>query len=349
MAENSAIEWTDHTFNAIIGCTKVSPGCKFCYAERDMSLRLNRVAWGPDGTRVLTSDANWKDPIKWNKEAGQNGIRYRVFTASLSDVFENWDGPILNHKGQQLYMPHITGGQFVVRQESHDSNVCRPVTMNDVRQRLFDLIDHTPNLDWLVLTKRPENILRMWPDRGYQGFMSMWVESKDVRINGKHMAHRPNVMIGTSVENQQYANERIPHLLACKDLARGTFLSAKPLLGPIEFSNMSQRSDWKERLGKKSLDGINWVIVGGESGPSARPMNPDWARSIRDQCEATGVAFMFKQWGEWAPCSMTNHITTYINADTHAFDEESQVYRIGKKQAGRLLDGVQHDGFPQCL
>lgn len=348
MAENSKIEWTDHTFNAIIGCTKVSPGCQFCYAERDMDLRLNRAAWGPDGTRTLTADANWKLPIAWNRMAGQNGERYRVFTASLSDVFEDWGGPIHNHKGEQLYMPHIPGGQFLVRQESHDSRLGRPVNMNDVRARLFNIIDNTPNLDWLVLTKRPENIRKMWPEKFLMsgGF------------TGLHKDKRPNVMLGTSVENQKYANERIPHLLDCKDLARGIFLSAEPLLGPIDLRKVKTHEGHDDVLFVGNEGGheyagsprnfIDWVIVGGESGPDARPMRPDWASSIRDQCQAADVAFMFKQWGEWAPYDKSNH-GKFQNADTHAFDEESVVYRVGKKQAGRLLDEVQHDGFPRCL
>lgn len=305
MAENSKIEWTDHTFNPWMGCTKVSPACKNCYAERDFDHRYGKVQWGPSGTRVLTTDANWKKPLKWDREAKEAGQRKRVFCASLADVFEDWQGAILGSSGARKAVwpdgsivlgdcsesygpPHIPGG---VR--SHW------MTMNDVRYRLFKLIDATPNLDWLLLTKRPENALQMWVGE-----------------------IRKNVWLGTSVENQEWADRRLPHLHQAKrsGLVATTFISAEPLVGSIMLQG---------DLGGKTYNhlghgGIDWVITGGESGPDARPADPAWFQSLRDQCQSAGVPFHFKQWGEF----------------------DSKQVRVGKKHAGRLLDGITHDGLP---
>ncbi|XZE43794.1 phage Gp37/Gp68 family protein [Pirellulaceae bacterium SH467] len=297
MAENSKIEWTDHTFNPWLGCTKVSPACKFCYAERDMDHRYGKVKWGDKGTRIITSEENWRKPLRWNREAGEKGIRYRVFCASLADVFEDWKGPIHNHRGEQI-----------------DS------TMDDIRRDLFELIDATPNLDWLLLTKRPERIRAKWHPFN-------WQTPSDV-------PHRPNVWLGTSVESSSCLS-RVDTLKASGGLAPVLFLSCEPLLGALPT------------LGEH-IDGIDWVIAGGESGPEARPSNPDWFRSIRDQCEMHGVPFHFKQWGEWAPYGDLTY-DRCKSVDTHAFDEEACVSRVGKHAAGRLLDGQLHNTFPKRI
>jgi len=276
MAENSKIEWTDHTFNPWMGCTKVSPACKNCYAERDMDHRYGKVQWGPNGTRVKTSVDNWRKPLRWNRDAQEKGVRYRVFCASLADVFEDWDGPMLTHTGEQYEL-----------------------TMAGVRRELFQLIDNTPNLDWLLLTKRPENITELW-------------------VGGT----RSNVWLGTSIENQEWADKRLPHLHHVKrqGFVNTTFVSAEPLVGPIMLKGEQDGLTYNH-LGRM---GIDWVITGGESGPDARPCKPEWFQSLRDQCVAAGTAFHFKQWGE--------------------FDAEEK--RVGKKNAGRLLDGRTHDGLP---
>lgn len=150
MGETTKIQWTDHTFNPWIGCARVAPGCVNCYAEADMDRRRGRVKWGPHGTRSRTSDDYWHEPAKWNKQAEASGIRQRVFCASLADVFEDWGiEPILDHRGEVIIGP----------------DGLRRITMTDLRRDLFALIDQTPWLDWLLLTKRPENIIKMWPSR----------------------------------------------------------------------------------------------------------------------------------------------------------------------------------------
>ena len=322
MAENSNIEWTDHTFNPVIGCTKVSPGCKNCYAERDWDRRRHVVAWGPGGTRVKTSEAYWKKPLKWNREAA--GVRPRVFCASLADIFEDWWGPIHDHHGEVIC--HVEDG-------------C-PIGMEDVRRDLFRLIDETPNLDWLLLTKRPENIREMWP-----------------RVHGSGLFSRPNVWLGVSIESQEFVGSRLCHLHDAKrnELVETTFVSAEPLLGRVVLQGKLDGMV-HNHLGE---GGIDWVIAGGESGSGARPSHPDWFRGLRDQCRAAGVAFLFKQWGEYAPVSLRDAKNSSIlldiegkqwrscnDADYPTSPYPTYMHRVGKKAAGRQLDGVEFSEFP---
>lgn len=221
MGENSKIEWTDHTFNPWIGCQKVSAGCDNCYAEAMMDHRYGRVKWGPHGERKRTSTANWRKPRQWAKAA--NGTRPRVFCASLADVFDN-------------QVP------------------------TEWRSDLFDLIAGTPELDWLLLTKRPEQLQRMFPT-------GLWA----------------NVWLGTTCEDQAAYDRRWP-LLAAMTNVPVRFVSYEPAIGPLYV--------W----GKP-----DWIICGGESGPNRRTMEPVWARTARDECAASGIAFFMKQMTGKAP------------------------------------------------
>lgn len=332
MAETK-IEWTHQrnpdgtvtpgfTFNPWAGCQKVSPGCKHCYAETLMDTRYGKVKWGPDGTRVRTSDANWRKPLAWNRQAEKEGRRLRVFCASLADVFED-------------------------REE-----------VAPWRADLFKLIEKTLMLDWLLLTKRPENIepmLRAITTPG--GTLDAW------RLLGT--GYYSNVWLGTSVENQEAADERIPKLLAAP--AKVRFLSCEPLLGPVDLSwYVAPQFAADDPRHEPWRNGIEWVIVGGESGPQARPMHPDWVRTIRDDCQGTGVPFFFKQWGEWGdPISITQ--TGQARAGWYEMPPEGvkqhefsgpmvgdvelralrpTVYRVGKAAAGRLLDGREWNETP---
>ncbi len=300
MAENSAISWTDHTFNGHIGCQKVHAGCTNCYAE-SFAKRTAKAKWGADGTRVKTSDDNWRKPLKWNRDAEKAGERKRVFCSSLADVFEDWKGPVLDHHGLQLYT--INGDEFFTEGEYPE---CRPVTLQDIRMKLFKLIDATPWLDWLLLTKRPENVMSMWPQCGFANAV----------VPGTLGRYRyfENIWLGTSMSDQPTANKWTLALLKNRALVPILFASCEPLLGPIAFDRIEiMHGDPSDTSWFMSLDNaltgwhahkqggwtdekkLDWVIVGGESGGKHRPMDLAWACSLRDQCAAAGVPFFFKQ------------------------------------------------------
>jgi len=233
MSANSGIAWTDNTFNPWWGCTKVSPGCDNCYAER-MARRFY-VRWGSGEPRMFFGAEHWRQPLRWNARAAREGRRIRVFCASMADVFDN--------------------------------EVSRSQEVSDgARARLWALIRDTPNLDWQILTKRIGNVPSMlpadWSARNY-----------------------PHVWLGITVVTQEEAERDIPRLLAIP--ARVRWLSVEPQLESMYLRDLGLRC-------------IDWVIVGGESGPKARPFNLNWARSLRSQCKAEGVAFFMKQLGSVA-------------------------------------------------
>lgn len=351
MGANSQIEWTHHTFNPWIGCTKVAPGCANCYAERDQDFRHSRVKWGPQGTRSRTSDAYWKQPIAWNREAEQLGQRRRVFCASLADVFEDWQGPISAKNGLVLHRGEAWGRKagYIALKERIGKSVA---TMNDLRSDLFALIDSTPWLDWLLLTKRPENIVEMWPNRFVTG------------PGGRgEVRNRVNVWLGASASDQETFIDSCNGLRKTAGLAQCQFLSLEPLLGPIDFRGaLWHDSDYA------ASRFIDWIIVGGESGPNARPMHPGCVETVRNQCQAAAIPFFFKQWGEWLPLGETGiydlmrgeqyEQTGVLNSGKHgsqvtreACDAEQDLpmlmYRVGKKKAGRLLDGREWNELPE--
>lgn len=296
--KDSKIEWTDHTFNTHRGCTKVSAGCANCYAET-LSGRNPAVLgiWGPNGTRVVAAESAWREPLKWNREAVEAGERHRVFCASLADVFEDWKGPMLNSHGDELFSDRIGGwSDRVGDKDGHRLKL----TMQDVRTRLYKLIDATPNLDWLLLTKRPENIRRMMPlfrSPGEKRVVESWPRNK-------------NVWLGTSIENRSVLH-RIDALRSNPAVVR--FLSIEPLL---------------EDLGTIDLTGIHWVIVGGESGRGARPCDLAWIRSIRDQCRAAGVPVFVKQLG-------ANPSATLAESGTDPGDDDNiERLKLSDKKGG---------------
>lgn len=291
MSENSKIEWTDHTFSPWWGCVEVSPACDNCYA-RTWAKRTGHNVWGKEAPRRFFSDKHWREPESWNLKAAKEGVRRRVFCGSMCDVMED-------------------------RRD-----------LDEYRDRLYDLIDRTQWLDWLLLTKRPQNFRRLFP--------SAWIADP-----------RPNVWTMTTVEAPEYA-WRIDALRDTPAVMRG--LSMEPLVAGFN---------------KLDLSGIGFVIVGGESGPGARPMHPDWARDIRDQCASAGVAFFFKQWGEWQNGSglkpqndrvlcndgmllgMDLSDASYEVRTNWANYRSTVVSRVGKKEAGRLLDGREHNEMPE--
>lgn len=272
MAENSRIEWTDHTFNPWWGCTKVSPACDNCYAEA-WARRTGHSVWGAKSERRFLSDFYWKQPLRWNREAKKRGVRERVFCASMADVFE-WRADL-----------------------------------STWRNRLWDLIEQTPNLDWLLLTKRPHLVARLnpWGDD--------WPE---------------NVWLGATLESQRFVKKRLHHLVDAP--AKIHFLSCEPMRSQIDLSPF---------LSEGALD---WVIAGGESGANARPAEPNWFRDLRDQCTSHSVAFHFKQWGEWAPLAAVQDERRPNCVDMDTWSEA--LGRFGKKRSGRELDGREWNEFP---
>jgi protein gp37 len=311
MGENSKIEWTDHTFNAWWGCTKVSAGCDHCYAER-LDGRFGGEHWGHGAPRKVMSDAYWRQPLKWDRDAAASGERRRVFAGSMCDVFDN----------------EAPAGQFL---------------------RLMDVIYRTPNLDWLLLTKRPSRIIPAlkWAHGEY--LTAVWHHLDVYRFLYKWLSGTPpnNVWIGTSCENQATADTRIPALINAPAALR--FLSLEPLLGPIDIRPwlLYDQKDSTERV-KERQRAISLVIVGGESGPGARPMHPDWARSLRDQCTDADVPFFFKQWGHWAPENGDNfQKSVSFEKWSSARSFGPSMAPVGKRAAGRLLDGRTWDGFPE--
>lgn len=353
MGETTKIEWCDHTFNPWRGCTKIAAGCEHCYAATFAAHNPGTLGeWGDRGTRVVASESMWSQPLKWNAAAERDGVRRRVFCASLADVFEDWDGQVKTHNGLWAIHNRRFG-------EETDFGCARlgggsdALYLDGVRRRLFRLIDATPNLDWLLLTKRPENIPAMIPTTavnhlGWNGTLAgYWHLAKKLR---------PNVWLGTSIANQGDADRNIPLLLKCRDLSPVLFVSAEPLLGPVDLFATAAASHGRDATdeGWSRLDCLDWLIVGGESGPYARPMHPDWARGLRDQCQAAGVPFFFKQWGEWAPgqpqckSAASMRFPRRMASGLEVEDGNGQcMSRVGKKAAGRLLDGREWSEFPK--
>lgn len=319
MSEVTAIEWCDSTFNPWIGCTRISPACDHCYAAELMDTRYGRVKWG--GPRSRTSEGNWKQPRSWQRHAQKffaaYGRRRRVFCSSLADVFDN-------------QVP------------------------DEWRDDLWALIRDTPDLDWLLLTKRPMNIGKMLPD--------FWDEVKG------------HVWLGTTVEDQIRADVNIRHLLKHDSAVR--FLSCEPLLGsidltyirgePLKAEDGTEKAHWlrpltgehghflgsADVLAPDKTHQIDWVIVGGESGAHARPSHPDWINHLRYQCEVADTPFLFKQHGEWVrweprwPADVIYLAPDGQQFTTPGLSREPMV-RVGKKAAGRLLRGIEHNGFPK--
>lgn len=287
MAENTAISWAHDTFNPWEGCTRISPACDHCYAAQRAARFGNGHLWA--GQLRRTSPANWRKPLRWNAEAAYWDGPRRVFCASLADVFDN--------QAPQAW-----------------------------RDDLWALIEATPLLTWLLLTKRPQKIVGMVPPA--------WL------INPPD-----NVWYGATIENRATMMQRAVHLADVPAVNR--FWSCEPLLEDL--------GDVRHELGHLGV-----VIAGGESGPKARPSHPDWFRSLRDQCAETRTIFHFKQWGEWrqdgshVPIAVRKHRThiACLDRDTgrrkphpNRFSDETMIL-LGKAAAGRLLDGELHDRMP---
>lgn len=364
MAENTNIEWCDATFNPWEGCQKVGPGCDHCYAETRNARYAGGTAinWGPDAPRRRTSAANWKKPVKWNKQqfwqcaCGWRGADVNTEGGSFTDGLPSC--PCCD----SLDVTHTRARVFCSSLADVFDNAVDPKWRAD----LFALIEETPNLDWLLLTKRIGNAGKMIRDARLSLVGSTRLVVPEVL---------PNVWLGATIVNQAEADRDVPKLLDTPAAKR--FLSMEPLLGPVDLWHLAmpdskrtiQAFDGLDSKGcVQFLGGLDWVIVGGESGAEARPMSIQWARELRDQCDEACVPFLFKQWGEWAPAKVRpsespgkfafgdyDHDRTHFVRTEHyprsftSFGAKCILERVGKKAAGRLLDGREHNGVPNSL
>jgi protein gp37 len=332
MAEKTKIEWTDATWNPWLGCTRISPGCDNCYAAVSAPARTRHVIWGAKEARQETGPKNWNLPKTWNRAA----------PAFLAE----------HGRRRRVFCASL-------------ADVFDNAVDQALRLRALHLMAECTEIDWLVLTKRVGNVAGMVP--------LTWMAT------GGWPAH---IRIGATIVNQEEADRDIPKLL---DLPAPNFLSMEPLLGPVDLDKnlggtrwiAAQRGCGGATNGRHHHDdlcghGIDWVIVGGESGNGARPMHPDWARSLREQCAGAYVPFLFKQWGSWTvhevdveggvepgmPMTFKGLLHwTGIAWESPADDAMAgDVIRPGatlampadKKVAGRLLDGRTHDGYPKA-
>lgn len=359
MAANTKIEWADDTWNVINGCMVVSPGCTNCYAMRMAGTRMKNSPSRHGLTREVNGNPVWNGEVRFNERAYREPLSRpneprRIFVCAHGDLFYE-----------------------KVPDEWID--------------RVFAMMATCPQHVFQVLTKRPERARQylMTPGRHTAILAAMAVAQNQAIIFDaeKHRWPLPNVWLGTSVEDQKRADERIPVLLTTPAAVR--WISAEPLLGPLNLKRFMWpvHPRWPARY-KSPADAIadgaevtyhrqalvmasnvylDWVVAGGESGPGARPMHPAWARSLRDQCAASGVAFLFKQWGDWLPrCEPIAVDSEYVymhdgigterrwltpagggsSPCDEPADGDELMIRVGKRQAGRLLEKVEHNGYP---
>lgn len=320
----SKIEWTDETWNPISGCTKVSPGCKNCYAERMARRLAGRYGYPeqPHHFDVTLHPDKLDLPLRWKKPR-------MVFPCSMSDLF---------HKDVPT--------EYIAR--------------------VWTVMACSSKHTFQVLTKRPKRIAEFLNGCGeWEGWITHNGQPPKVyggtgiMVGDDDRWPLPNVWLGVSVENQAAADERIPLLLQTPAAVR--FVSCEPLLGEIDLSQSYQKylramADIGSFIpDPEAPSPLHWLIAGGESGPSARPMKPDWARGLRDQCQQAGVPFFFKQWGEWLPESDSHGLwPERPNGDlipnarqVHLWPDGTNSIRHGKKAAGRLLDGREWSQMPE--
>lgn len=319
MSIKTQIEWTNATWNPVRGCSRVSEGCRNCYAEVQAA-RVNACQHGsgiPEGSAaydgLLAKSGQWNGKIKLVPQALQQPLSWkeprRIFVNSMSDLF-------------------------------HEN------VPDEFISQVFEIMALCPQHTFQILTKRPERMLNY--------FMCMSLAGAPERLFAAAAGRwpLPNVWLGVSVEDQKTADARIPVLFKVPAAIR--WVSIEPLLGSIDL----ERGGWSllkplKSPPKRGIEGsLDWVVVGGESGANARPMHPDWVRGLRDQCAAAGVPFFFKQWGEWAPepaISIDNSPfsrTFFNNAQMTIGEKGERIYRVGKKRTGRLLDGAVYAEYP---
>jgi protein gp37 len=338
MADNTKIEWTDATWNPITGCSVVSPGCTNCYAMRLAGTRLAHHESRARLTRDTKAGPVWTGEVRFNEQWLDQPLRWKkprmIFVCAHGDLFAEGvpDAWIDKVFAVMALAPQHTFQVLTKRSARMRKYLARTFVRSDILMQAKHLAAGR-NLSWSQLYDDPPHRIGPWP--------------------------LPNVWLGVSVEDQKRADERIPDLLATPAAVR--WISAEPLLGPVDLRKVAPMDNrhldvlvgvvlWIDgSYHDEFTQRVSWVVVGGESGPGARPMHPDWARSLRDQCAAAGVAFHFKQWGEWFPECQWEHNPDLVLPTAKGL---LHIYRlpmhaVGKKAAGRLLDGTEHNGWPQ--
>lgn len=343
MADNSKIEWTDATWNPITGCSVVSPGCTNCYAMKLAGTRLQHHPSRAGLTRESKAGPVWTGETRFNAEWLDQPLRWRrprmIFVCAHGDLFhenvpDEWIDQVF---AVMALAPHHTFQVLTKR-------AARMQEYLSVRAR-----------DWMCILPAAlsKGTYKLSPHAIVAHIGLATPEHRKLYKASLPTWPLPNVWLGVSVEDQTRADERIPDLLATPAAVR--FISAEPLLGPVEIGFALQQT--KDEFGNwRSGRGLDWAIVGGESGDGARPMHPDWARSLRDQCDTAGVSLHFKQWGDWFPRSQWEHNPELVLPDDECAEwpdsktlvrsDGETFHNVGKDSAGRRLDGVEHNGMP---
>ncbi|MCQ0986443.1 DUF5131 family protein [Jiella marina] len=356
MADHTSIEWTDATWNPVTGCAVVSPGCTNCYAMRLAGTRLQHHPSRAGLTRPSKAGPVWTGEVRFNEEWLDQPLRWRrprrIFVCAHGDLFA--EGV------EDAWIDQVFAVMALCPQHVFQVLTKRPERM---REYLKGTPSNIPYLGRMPLERI--HLAAAGHMEGDGGFMDALKEHGNIySLYCSVPWPLPNVWLGVSVEDQTRANERIPILLDTPAAVR--WVSAEPLLGPIDFSKFmwpvhgwwrGPHKSYAEAkaagaecgLKRQALVGawctfLDWVVLGGESGPGARPMHPDWARAIRDQCAAAGVPFLFKQWGEYQPEEIGREDPRWISLPPgHVI-----YHRVGKTAAGRALDGVVHDAWPEA-
>lgn len=364
MADHTSIEWTDATWNPITGCAVVSPGCTNCYAMRLAGTRLQHHPSRAGLTRDSKAGPVWTGETRLNEAWLTQPLRWkrprRIFVCAHGDLFAE--------SVPDAWIDRVFAVMALAPQ-----HIFQVLTKRARRMREYMAHSRRPyaiaraTMDFVIASPAqfgPLMASETWPVAS-EGDID---DPSDILIKSWPL---PNAWLGVSAEDQTRADERVPELLETPAAVR--WVSAEPLLGEIDFTEISTAASLEERFalhddltdaldalsgfilagGKGKSPCLDWVVVGGESGPDARPMHPDWARSIRDQCAVTGVPFFFTQWGEWAPCIGLSVTHRWRPDGSFAPFDGGRIYspgmaRLSKRRAGRLLDGLAHDAMPEA-
>lgn len=377
MSDNTTIEWTDATWNIVTGCSVTSPGCANCYAMKLAGTRLRNHP----SRKGLTIDSKagpvWNGQVRFNEEWLRQPLEWkkprRIFVCAHGDLFhenvpDEWIDKVF------AVMALAQQHQFqVLTKRAERMRVY--LTDEDLNNRFCAALGNMLDGDWIWqegkrFRDRIDNLIDLFLGESTD-------DEGDLTFHADPMP-LPNVWLGVSVEDQQRADERIPHLLATPAAIR--FISAEPLVGEIDLTSIAwpldrprfpETDDLSEaRSALHEIEGtkLHWVIAGGESSPDARPMHPNWIRSLRDQCAAADVPFFFKQWGEWFPHKPRagddlggdvrkgrvrivhptgeDNVQIFEQTKRNTIPNSTYMARVGKKAAGNFLDGRQHLEFP---